>query len=410
MTEKIIHSVIEYLEFIKDYTDDNSSKIYFRGENKIYTDRIPGIYRTNSDNTSFKFPNLVSEGPHEYYYDLFSEFGWSVNSKKLFEQIVDAQHFGAVTSILDITSNPLAALFFAASGNYEDNGKVYIYSAQPESIKRYFGHTISLMTYLNFVPNKYINEFILVFNTLLDYISPDSSLGKAIFNREITLSELLKELKNSFNSFSELDVSSYEGLKEFYKNPFIKQKFIVRGKTHEQSTKMALENIVKFIKEISPDSEAELQRIGIFNFSTEDLDAYHDYLLKKISEIITGFLNKLNDVSNIADKYIYPYAIFEDMQKSYIVYPSRLNERIKNQRGAFIIPGYFSTEKIDVNEIQTSIKNSLTNSIKENNRIQVDANSKKQILEQLRQLGIDEGFIYPDIEHIAKTISEKYEN
>ena len=250
MTEKIIHSVIEYLEFIKNYTDHDSSKIYFRGENKIYVDRIPGIYRTTPDNTSFKFPKLVSDGPHEYYYDLFSEFGWSVNGQKLFEQIVDAQHFGAVTSILDITSNPLAALFFAASGNYEDNGKVYIYSAQPESIKRYFGHTISLMTYLNFVPNKYINEFILVFNTLLDYISPDSSLGKAIFNREITLSELLKELKNSFNSFSELDVSSYEGLKEFYKNPFIKQKFIVRGKTHEQSTKMAIENIVKFIKEI----------------------------------------------------------------------------------------------------------------------------------------------------------------
>lgn len=98
------------------------------------------------------------------------------------------------------------------------------------------------------------------------------------------------------------------------------------------------------------------------------------------------------------------------MQKSYIVYPSRLNERIKNQKGAFIIPGYFSTKKIDVNEIQTSIKNSLTNSIKEINRIIVDSNSKKQILEQLRQLGIDEGFIYPDIEHIAKTISEKYEN
>ena len=410
MTEKIIHSVIEYLEFIKDYTDDNSSKIYFRGENKIYTDRIPGIYRTNSDNTTFKFPNLVSEGPHEYYYDLFSEFGWSVNSKKLFEQIVDAQHFGAVTSILDITSNPLAALFFAASGNYEEHGKIYIYTVTPESIKRYFGHTISLMTYLNFVPNKYINEFILVFKTLLEYISLDSLLGKAIFNREITLSKLLNELKDSFNSSPEMDISVYEGLKEFYKNPFIKQKFIFHKKIHEQSTKMARENIVNFIKEISPDSEAELQRIGILNFPTEDLDAYHDYLLKKISEIITGFLNKLNDVSDIADKYIYPYAIFEDMQKSYIVYPSRLNERIKNQRGAFIIPGYFSTEKIDVNEIQTSIKNSLTNSIKEKNTLIVDSNSKKQILEQLKQLGIDEGFIYPDIEHIAKTISEKYAN
>ena len=410
MTEKIIHSVIEYLEFIKDYTDDNSSKIYFRGENKIYTDRIPGIYRTNSDNTTFKFPNLVSEGPHEYYYDLFSEFGWSVNSKKLFEQIVDAQHFGAVTSILDITSNPLAALFFAASGNYEDNGKIYIYTVKPKSIERYFGHTISLMTYLNFVPNKYINEFILVFNTLLKFIPLDSLLGKYIFNREITLSEFLKELKNSFNSSPGIDISGHEGLKEFYKNPFIRQTFIVFEKEYEQSTEKAKDNIINFIIKISPNSEEELKLIGLLDSPDVDLEAYHEFLLKKISEIITGFLNKLNDVSDIADKYTYPYAIFEDMQKSYIVYPSRLNERIKNQKGAFIIPGYFSTEKINVNEIQTSIKNSLTNSITETNRIIVDSNSKKQILEQLKQLGIDEGFIYPDIEHIAKTISKKYEN
>lgn len=418
MTEKIIHSVIEYLEFIKDYTDDNSSKIYFRGENKIYTDRIPGIYRTNSDNTSFKFPNLVYEGPHEYYYDLFSEFGWSVNSKKLFEQIVDAQHFGAVTSILDITSNPLAALFFAASGNYEDNGKIYIYTAKPKSIKRYFGHTISLMTYLNFVPNKYINEFILVFNTLLEFIPLESLLGKYIFNRDITLSEFLNELENSFNSSPGFDISGHEGLKEFYKNPFIRQTFIANEKEYEQSTEIAKENIINFIIKISPNSKQELELIEFLDFPNMDsepyhdidLEPYHDFLLKKISEIITGFLNKLNDVSDIADKYTYPYAIFEDMQKSYIVYPSRLNERIKNQKGAFIIPGYFSTEKINVNEIQTSIKNSLTNSITETNRIIVDSNSKKQILEQLKQLGIDEGFIYPDIEHIAKTISEKYEN
>ena len=409
MTEKIIHSVIEYLESIKDYTDNNSAIIYFRGENKIYKERIPGIYRTNSDNTSFKFPNLVYEGPHEYYYDLFSEFGWSVNGKKLFEQIVDAQHFGAVTSILDITSNPLAALFFAASGNYEDNGKIYIYTAKPESIKRYFGHTISLMTYLNFVPNKYINDFILVFNTLLEYISLESLLGKSIFNRELTLSELLKELENSFDSAPETIIFE-EKLKIFFKNPFIEKKIIFKGEIFEQSVEEAKENIVNFVKKISPSSKADLDNIERFKFPIAGLEAYHEYLLKKISEIITGFLNKLNDVSDKADNYIYPYAIFEDMQKSYIVYPSRLNERIKNQRGAFIIPGYFPTEKIRINEIQTSIQKSLTKSIKEKTRIIVDSNSKKQILNQLRQLGIDEGFIYPDIEHIAKTISEKYEN
>lgn len=291
MTEKIIHSVIEYLESIKDYTDNNSARIYFRGENKIYKDRIPGIYRTNTENTSFKFPKLVSEGPHEYYYDLFSEFGWTVNGKKLFEQIVDAQHFGSVTSILDITSNPLAALFFASSGNYEDNGKIYIYTAKPESIKRYFGHTISLMTYLNFVPNKYINEFILLFNTLLEYISLDSFLGKAIFNREITLNELLKELENSFNSSPETYIPEKE-LKFFFKNPFIEQKFIFQEEIFEQSVEEAKENIVNFVKQISPNSEEDLKFIEIFDFPIAGLEAYHDYLLKKSVKLLLDFLTK----------------------------------------------------------------------------------------------------------------------
>lgn len=74
------------------------------------------------------------------------------------------------------------------------------------------------------------------------------------------------------------------------------------------------------------------------------------------------------------------------------------------------MPGYFSSEKMNINEIQSNINKSINKSIKEKARIIVDSNSKKQILNELQRLGIDEGFIYPDIEHISKTISEKYES
>ena len=88
-----------------------SENLYFRGENDIFPQRVPSMYR--EDKGKAIYPRLVNKGPRDYYYELFEELGWTSNtfSHKTFEQILEIQHYGAVTNILDITTNPLVALF-----------------------------------------------------------------------------------------------------------------------------------------------------------------------------------------------------------------------------------------------------------------------------------------------------------
>ncbi len=47
-----------------------------------------------------------------------------------FECLAFAQHYGLATRLLDWSSNPLAALFFAVEGRHDADGAVYCYSAQ----------------------------------------------------------------------------------------------------------------------------------------------------------------------------------------------------------------------------------------------------------------------------------------
>ena len=58
--------------------------------------------------------------------------------------------------------------------------------------------------------------------------------------------------------------------------------------------------------------------------------------------------------------------------------------------------------------MQEKIDESIQQSIRLEYELVIPKEKKQEILEQLRIFGIDEGFIYPDIEHISRAISDKY--
>lgn len=180
-----ISNVSDFLKILENskYSDNTDIKdnLYFRGENANYCYRTPTLYR-NED--------LVFEGSEYYYRVLLNELGeddYQENSS-LVRLMSKLQHHGAATRMLDVTTNPLIALYFAAQSydkKNEKDGYVYIYSSNSnqkrdkcknknESIdtsdkeneekvkKEKFdtGHTIAIKSACNFIDQQKLNDFL----------------------------------------------------------------------------------------------------------------------------------------------------------------------------------------------------------------------------------------------------------
>ena len=119
-----INSVSELLTFIVTHKDDceiqNNNfgrlcKNFFRGEHKDFgkTALLPNVFRLE------EYKRYESD----ILFELIANAPEVFSNKTTFEQLVLAQHYGAPTRLLDISANPLIALFFACE-NYSDKNSL----------------------------------------------------------------------------------------------------------------------------------------------------------------------------------------------------------------------------------------------------------------------------------------------
>ncbi|WP_174868259.1 FRG domain-containing protein [Pectobacterium polaris] len=66
--------------------------------------------------------------------------------KSALDKLIRMQHFGLPTRLLDVTKNPLVALYFSLKENPECNGDVIIFKVEKDKVKHHESDTISCLS------------------------------------------------------------------------------------------------------------------------------------------------------------------------------------------------------------------------------------------------------------------------
>ena len=104
-----ITSIVDFINAIKEYIDDlfsenRGTEVFYRGHADESWDLKPSIVRSDKGikNEHLLFRDMVAHVPQD-----FSE------CKSALDYLVQMQHYGLPTRLLDVTTNPLVALYFA---------------------------------------------------------------------------------------------------------------------------------------------------------------------------------------------------------------------------------------------------------------------------------------------------------
>ena len=142
---------------------DEAAEIFFRGHEDANFDLTPSVLRKWPDGTWQFLPSedrLIKELLIAHYDEFQSD-------QYCFDRLVRMQHFGLPTRLLDISGNPLVALFFACSGKKETMeipGEVIIFQVPGKKIKYYDSDTVSCLSNLSNLSYEQKNEIDLGLN------------------------------------------------------------------------------------------------------------------------------------------------------------------------------------------------------------------------------------------------------
>lgn len=138
-----IGSVRTYITAIESLPQDSGAVIFYRGHGDVSYKLLPSLYRNSGwiRNEHVIFQELVLRCPNDFQL-----------SGPTFNILVKMQHYALPTRLLDITTNPLIALYFSCVDGGSTDAEVVVFKIPKNEIRYYDSDRVSLISNIGRLP------------------------------------------------------------------------------------------------------------------------------------------------------------------------------------------------------------------------------------------------------------------
>ena len=190
-------SVETFLAVLQAHPPKDEDETFYRGHEDVTFELTPSLLR-KWPTGSWKFMPSEDRLCKELLIAHYDEFE---GDQYCFDQLVRMQHYGLPTRLLDISGNPLVALFFACCCKPElmdEDGEVIIFRVPEGQVKYYDSDTVSCIANLSKLSYDQKNDI-------------DLSLDQEEFNSEPVTGKLLHHIKSEKGFFEARIVPDHLG-------------------------------------------------------------------------------------------------------------------------------------------------------------------------------------------------------
>lgn len=365
-----IESLEQFICQIKEIDQCEEGYVRFYRGQPVNMSLIPTAFREQCfiDNESEIYNEIINKKPEEFS-----------NCKCTFDYLVKMQHYNIPTRLLDITSNPLIALYFACSDS-PNEPTVYCLDIPIRRVKNYSSDSVTILSSLARY-DKYSKE------ELINDISILNSIRNAFIEGVMDID--LKDLEDYImitSSVENCDIKSFS-LFEKVKDNILRDALFypyprnIHHSLTESEIVSVIEKILLYL-DITP------------KWSWTDKGSLKDYIKKAIDKDLSHIENLrfLHEVKQ--DKpYFLDLMHIDTFNTIYCVKPRLDNPRIIKQNGAFLI---FPHSKA---KLENSVK------IKE---ISIDKSKASSIVDELSIVDVNKESLFNDMDTVCLAIKDKY--
>lgn len=137
----VYNTLWRVLQAIEDDAPSAGKLTLFRGHTSYRHKLRPSLFRTSNDKIRNKEHKILNELIVRHPVDFESD-------SNIFDHLVRVQHYGLPTRLLDFTSNPLSAIFFAVENDSKEDPEVLAISLNSDNVKYYDSDTVHLLANL----------------------------------------------------------------------------------------------------------------------------------------------------------------------------------------------------------------------------------------------------------------------